>query len=355
MKTGAAAGIVFCLGASLSFAQEVSDPGLRSLPRDRSAMGSQVGVPFSADTGRLSGTVVAANGKGVFDAVVQLEASSGRVFASAHTNTAGQFNFDMVPYGRYEVIANHGTAIVSENIEVSNSFASVNLQIDTSDPNAPRDQNGIVSVAQYRIPRRARDAYEKAEAAIAHHRPEEVSKYVQKAIEIYPAYAPALTLRGAVSLDNNDVSAAIDDFDKAIHSDSTYAMAHAAMAAALNRLGKFDDALRAAERASSLSPNAFQPYFEMARAYAGKADYPRAMQQLARGQGYLRQEFAPIHLLRANILLGLANYDEAANELKSFLRIAPNDPNSSVAREALGRINAFATSSANVPNTNTAR
>jgi tetratricopeptide (TPR) repeat protein len=127
------------------------------------------------------------------------------------------------------------------------------------------------------------------------------------------------------------------------------------MAAALNRLGKFDEALRAGERASSLSPNSFQAYFEMAKSYAAQADYPRALEQLTHAQRRLVHEFAPLHLIRANVLIGLKNYEEAANELKLFLRIAPNDPNSLAARDALGRINAFVASGANTTAANAAR
>jgi len=141
----------------------------------------------------------------------------------------------------------------------------------------------------------------------------------------------------------------VDDFEKAIHADSAYGMAYGAMAAALNRLNKFDDALRAAERASSLSPNAWQPYFEMAKSYIAKMDYQRALQQLTHAKEQMSNEYPPLHLVRANALLGLKNYNDAANELKTFLKIAPSDPNASAAQETLGQINAFMASRVAAP------
>ena len=354
MKTFAAAGILFCFFASFSIAQDASDFGPLLSSRDRSARGARSDSSLFANTGRISGTVVAADGKALFDALVQLrDISSGDTLASASTNTAGAFSFDLLPFGRYEVVVHRNTASTQETVEVRDSFVFLNLRLNASDPNAPLARNGLVSVAEYRVPQRARDAYEKAEKAIAKHRPEEVSRYIQKALEIYPAYAPALTLRGALSLDKNDIAAAVEDFDRAVHADNTYAMAYGAMAAALNRLSKFDEALRAAERASSLAPNSWQAYFEMAKSYVGKADYQRALQQLAHAQGHLAQEYPPLHLLRANVLLGLQNFNDAANELKSFLRIAPNDPNSAAARETLARVNAFIASSTKMTSANT--
>src|SRR5262249_47721412 len=153
-----------------------------------------------------------------------------------------------------------------------------------------------------------------------------------KALEIYPAYAPALTLRGVLSMDSNDLTAAVEDFDMAIHADSGYAAAYGAIAAALNRLNKFDDALRAAERASSLSPNSWQPHFEIAKSYIAKRDYQRALQQLTHAQEQLPREYPALHLVRANAFLGLKDYSEAANELRIFLRMAPKDPNASAAQ-----------------------
>jgi hypothetical protein len=339
------AGILLSFVSTLSLAQDASDFGAHSLP-DGFAVGPRSDTSSFSNTGGISGTVVAVDGKPVFDVLVQLHnISTGSTLASAYTNIAGDFRFERVPYGRYEVVASHATSTIRENVDVENMLAVVNLHLGASDPNAPPAQNGLVSVAEYKVPRRAREAFQKAEEAIAHKRPEDVSKYVQKALDISPTYAPALTLRGALSLDRNDIGAAVDDFEKAIHADGTYALAYGAMAAALNRLGKFDEALRAGERASSLSPNSFQAYFEMAKSYAAKADYSRALQQLTHAQ--LVHEYAPLHLLRANVLVELKNYNDAADELKLFLKLAPNDPNSSAARDALGRINAFIASGVN--------
>jgi tetratricopeptide (TPR) repeat protein len=250
------------------------------------------------------------------------------------------FSFDMLPHGTYELVADRESASIHQRVEVQDGFSAVTLRFDTS-ASAASSQNGLVSIAELKVPQRARDAYMKAEQAIVKHRPSEVSKYLEKSLEIYPAYAPALTLRGIVSLDKNDLAAAVEDFEKAIHADSGYATAYSGLAAALNKLKKYDDALRAGERASSLSPNAWQPYFEMAKSYAAKADHHRALQQLTHAQGLIAKDFPPLHLLRAGILLGLNSYEEAAAELRFFLKIAPNDPNASVARDALAQLATF--------------
>jgi len=267
--------------------------------------------------------------------------SSRSVVASVYTNPNGGFNFDTVPNGNYELIATHGTDSVREDVRVRGSLEVVNLRLNTRDPNAPPSQNGMVSLAELEVPQRARDSYAKAQQSAVKGRPEEVLKHLEKALAIYPEYAPALTMRAAFSLDKGNITLAIDDLDKAIHADSRYALAHALMAAALNRTNKFDQALKAADRASSLSPNSWHPYFEMAKSYFGKADYQRALQQLTHAQSELPQEYAPLHLLRGQVFLRLNNYAEATKELTTFLKIAPNSPKAATVRDVLAQINAF--------------
>jgi hypothetical protein len=356
MKAYAVIGIFLFSMTILSFAQDPSDWGARSFPQNGSNTGSPFGRPFSTENGRITGTVVAQDGKPQEDVRVQIhDFATGGILASVYTGLSGSFSFDMLPYGRYEITATRGIASVRQDIEVRDSFSVVNLSLSTSDPNAAPGRNAFVSVAELKVPQRARDAYIKAENAMMKNQPEKISKYLQKALEICPTYTRALTLRGALLLEKGELTSAIDDFDKAIHSDSTYALAHTGMAAALNRLNKFDDALRAAERASTLAPNFWQPYFEMAKSYLGKTDYQRALQQLTHAQGQITQDYAHLHLLRANAFLALNHYQDAAAELKLFLRIAPSDPNAPAVRETLDQVKAFIASGNNTTAPNDAR
>jgi hypothetical protein len=348
MKANAVLGMLLVSMAALSFAQDASDWGARPLPQDRSDQGSPFGRSFSSESGRIQGNVLTLDGQPERNAHVQIhDFRTGRILGSVETNVSGAFSFDMLPYGSYEVIATDGTASVRQDVEVMDSFSTVNLRLNASDPNAASSGDGLVSVAELRIPQRARDAYAKAQDAMMKNQPEKISKYLQKALEICPTYTQALTMRGALLLDKGDLTSAIDDFDRAIHSDSRYALAHAEMAAALNRLNKFDDALRAAERASTLNPNSWQPYYEMAKSYLGKTDYQRALQQLTHAQSQMTQDYAPLHLLRASAFLALKNYSDAAAELRFFLRIvSKDDPTAARAKDALAQINAFVSSKA---------
>jgi tetratricopeptide (TPR) repeat protein len=304
----------------------------------------------------ISGVVVGSDGAPVTDARVELRnENTSNTVASGYTNASGVFEFTNLPSAQYEVVV---TAGLNETRERVGLEGAIGLKITLRNVNAAAaqaDGNSTVSVAEYKVPQKARDAFHKAEVALAKNRSEETSKYLAKALDIYPNYAAALTLRGILSLDHANANEAINDLDKAIHCDPSFALAYTAMTAAFNQLNKFDDALRSADRAITLAPRSWQTYFEMAKAYVGKADYQHALQQLTKAQNLNSVDYAPIHLVRAHVMLALKEYGNAMNELQAFLTLAPQDPNSTAARNALEKVKAFVASAASPPAVSSAR
>jgi len=304
----------------------------------------------------ISGVVVGSDGAPIPDARVEVHNdNTGNTIASGYTNASGTFEFANLPSAQYEVVATAGLAEARERVGLD-GMMGLKIRVRNADENAAQAAGKTtVSVAEYRVPQKAREAFHKAEVALSKNRSEETGKCLAKALDIYPDYAPALTLRGVLSLDRSDVNSAISDFDKAIHSDPSFALAYTAMTAALNQLNRFDDALRSADRAITLAPRSWQAYFEMAKAYVGKADYQHALRQLSRAQSLNPVDYAPIHLLRAHVMLALKEYGTAMNELQAFLTLAPRDPNSAAARNALEKVKAFVASAGNQQASSAAR
>lgn len=316
----------------------------------RTSMNSGMGV-------EISGSVVTPQGDPISEARIEVrELQTGTILASGYTRANGSFEFSALPMTNYEVIAVHGMAETRERVPAGEMNAAVTLRLNTADPNAQQaDGNATVSVAEYKVPEKAREAYHKAEAALAKNKLEDVGKYLNKALEVYPSYAPALTLQAVMALDKNDPNTAVDELDKAIHSDPGYAVAYTAMGAALNQLRKFDEALRACDRAVTLTPNAWQPYFEMAKSYFGKADYQHSLEQLARAQREIPHDYAPIHLMRAHAMLRLKDYSDAVGELQAFLTLAPQDSQSPQARDTLAKVKAYIATTTPAPAVTAAR
>jgi len=104
---------------------------------------------------------------------------------------------------------------------------------------------------------------------------------------------------------------------------------------------KFDEAIRALQRGESLAPNYWQAYFEMGKAYIGKADYPAALRQLERAQNTAPAEYPLIYLLQAHALLAMKQYPEAMTALQAYLQKDPKGPNSAEAQKMLEKAQAF--------------
>jgi Carboxypeptidase regulatory-like domain/Tetratricopeptide repeat len=320
--------VSFTLLSSVCFAQIGMIPSTR---RDNT-MTSQ----FANGGSPLAGMVVdALNNKPLQNVRVELhDINNGSAMGSVYTNSAGQFEFASVPQGLYRIIALQGVGQAEERVEVSAFRTTVILRVPlASEPAAGLGRNTI-SVAQYQVPEKARDEFVKAAQASEKNKIDEAKKHLEKALEIYPNYADALTLRAILNLAGN-TSVAVTDLEKAIQSDGNYALAYTVLGSAFNSQSKFDEALKTLARGQTLSPDSWQSYFEMARAYLGKSDYQSALSQVEKAQSLVRVEYPPLRLVRAQVLLALKQYDRAMADCRAYLEKNPNGPNAVAAQQML--------------------
>jgi len=302
--------------------------------------------PFSSsptrEGGPISGTVHDVHNNPMKDVLVELTNMSGVVVNSTYTSVSGYFEFSHVGQGSYVVVATAGLQQTSEHVESSGFASTVALRLQTNDKPEDGVKGSAISVAQYKVPGKARDEYRKARDAAEKGKDEDAQKHLAKALEIYPNYADALTLHGVLELNRHNADAAIADLDKAIKADANFAMAYMVMGSALNMQGKFDEALRALERGESLAPDYWQAHFEMGKAFIGKTDYQAALSHLQRAQAMAPKEYALIYLLQAHALLAMKQYSEAMSALQTYLQKEPPGPNRLEAQKMLEKAQAFA-------------
>jgi len=307
-------------------------------------MGSdQQQAPFSAmhssrtEARAISGTVRDSNNNPLNEVRVELTDWNGSVVNSTYTNQAGSFEFSSVPEGTYQIVATSGMQQVSEHIEASHWSAMNMVSLRLPVNNKPDDgrPGNTVSVAQYRVPDKAREEFNKAHENLEKGRREDATRHLARALELYPDYADALTLRGILELDHSQTDAAIADLDHAIKSDASYALAYIVMGSALNQDAKFDQAIQSLQRGETLAPNYWQAYFEMGKSYVGKGDYPAALAQLDRAKTLGGGEYPLIDFVRAHALLEMKQYPEAVAALQSYLQREPQGSNTEKARQML--------------------
>ena len=298
----------------------------------------------AAENTNVSVTVHTSDDRPSADARVELRDMNGNLVGSGYTNSSGIFEVvGRFSSGVYEVLATKGLAEARERMPIGGGFASLSVRLPSnSDQDRSVGGAATVSVAQYKVPDKARKLFKKAQEDLEKSKFEEANEHLRKVLEVYPKYAEALCLRGVLKMDGQDREGAMSDFDEAIQIDSSYPMSYFALGAAYNLMSRFDDALRTLDRGTTLAPMAWQGYFEVAKAHIGKAEYALALRQLDKAQAFNREKYPFINLLKGHALLALKQYPEAMQELEAFLQKSPAGPQSDTARKMLNRAQAFA-------------
>jgi tetratricopeptide (TPR) repeat protein len=299
----------------------------------------QVGGAATRQALSISGLIRTHDGRPAKDARIEIHSrQNGQVVAYAYANASGSFEINL-PHGFYEVVGQLGLEETRETVILEATDMVVSLRLPGS---APPEAGGrySVSVAQMRVPDKARKAYKKAQEAMEKDKIAEASQHVAKALEIHPKYAEALTLQGILKLENNSPEEALADLQRALEYDGNYPTAYLALGATYNALERYDEALRVLDRGVGLSPRAWQGYFEMGKAFLGKRNYEASIRQLIKAQD-LDPKYPLIHLVKAHALLGMKNYPDAMTELELYLQQNPQGRDSANARETLERVRGF--------------
>lgn len=301
------------------------------------AMAAQRGMGF----GSIGGNVRTFDGNAVRDARVEIrDGMTGTLLASGYTTPSGTFDFPNVPDGTYELVVDTGMDQLRERVQVTHGPAMLSLRLPRPQ-GADAGSGHAVSVAQLKVPGKARNEFHKAERALQKRDHDGARQHLEKALGIYPEYAEALTLRAVLWLDAQEAQKALDDLERAAKADPQFAMAYVVQGAVHNRLSQFDDALRALDRGTALAPTTWQAYFEKGKALLGKREYEAAVRQLQKAQQYAPKEYAPIHLVKAHAFLGLRLYPDAMTELETYLQRDPEGAASVEARQTLDKVRAF--------------
>lgn len=296
---------------------------------------------FGTNSSQILVTAMDSRGEPIADARVDVLTQDTRTAAaSGFTNSSGVVTLTDIPDGRYEVVLNKGVNGASERVDVDGFPIQVTLRVATEgDPNI--GNRATVSVAQFKISGKARKAFNKAQDAFHDRKDDKAQKYVEEALAIEPQFAEALTLRGIMKIESRDESGAIDDLSAAIKADAGYGLAYTALGAAFNRAHRFDEAMQTLDRGIATDPTSWQNYFELGKAQVSKGDYQAGLKSMDKAQSLAKEEYPPLHLVKAHAMLMMKQYQNAMVELGAFLKKAPQAPQSEEARAMLQQAQAL--------------
>ncbi len=298
-------------------------------------------------SGSISGSLRTAQGTPVANARIELlDGNNGQVKDSTYTNPNGTFTLMTIPDGMYEVVASSGLNEIRERLQVRGDLSMLNLVVRGPEAGATRSGNrATVSVAQMRVPEKARRLLEKAQSALDKRKLALADQYVNDALQVYPDFAEALTMRGLMNLDAKRLDEAAANLEKSIQADNSYAMGFIVLGAVYNMQSRFDDAIRVLDRGLTLMPQSWQGMFELGKAELGKGNYEAAIRRLNKASDLATEKYPPLHLAKAHALLGMKNFSEATSELEAYLEQDPTGANAAEVRESLSQVRAFVASS----------
>jgi len=168
----------------------------------------------------------------------------------------------------------------------------------------------------------------------------QAQKHASEAVRLAPGHPDVLYLEGVIFLKQRDWSKAQDVLQKATQVDPSHASAFSALGMTLCDQGKYGAAVASLERALQLNPAAtsWDTRWALAKAYYQQARYDQALQMSQAALVSSNGKAPEIELLVAQSLTAVGRYDDAARQLRQFLRNHGDRREAATARHWLDRL-----------------
>jgi len=224
--------------------------------------------------------------------------------------TDGSFRFMDVGRGNYQLVVRTDLRSYAEEIDLRAPREDVEINL----PKPQESSEGSVSVAELRIPDKAKDELKKADEALAKGDLAKADQHAVRALQIAPRYARAMTARAVVMCANNDFNSALKMLDESEGIDAMLPLTKVVRASVLNALGRPEEAEKAAEQALRLA-GTWQAHFELAEALAMQRQFEKALVEVNRATSLTPPKFTGLALLHATVLVDLHNVKAARDIL----------------------------------------
>lgn len=231
----------------------------------------------------------------------------------------GRFQFRNLPTGDYwiRIVNLRGDVLGEDLASVHENRGPLSLRIRAQDGIRPPE--GVVSVGKmlHPIPDKAEKEFRRSQKALSAGQAEESLKHLERAVQISPNYVEAHNNLGARYLMLGQQEEAIKEFQKTIALDPALAKAHSNLSVALMMRHRYPEAEAAARRALELEPGSAPPSYVLGQALTlQQKNIPEALENLRKSA----RQYPKAHLVIAQLLVRQGAMEEAANELREYLR-----------------------------------
>ncbi len=330
-RSSLTSGVVFLVLIGLaSAATSVAAQGVGS---SRGLAGSSTGIHS------VHGRVYDSNGKPVTSRLrVRLE-TPGTPSLSTVIDEDGNFIFGSLDPGEYTLVIDGGNEFEnhSERAWIDRSLGTGARKVTL---NVHLRANPLSDPAFANAPKQAIEAYKKGKEAARAGKTEKAIEHFESALSAHPALGPALTEVGVQYLKLGQVDKAVGRLENAVKlaPDDFYSRLNYGIA--LLNLKKFPQAeeqLRLALKKNDTSPTAHM-YLGLALMSQQKLD--DAEKELMLAVNSKSNEVAMAHRYLGGIYWGKREYQRAADELETYLKLAPKAPDAERTRAAIKELRA---------------
>jgi tetratricopeptide (TPR) repeat protein len=197
-----------------------------------------------------------------------------------------------------------------------------------------------ISATSFKVPDDARKEYEKAEKEAQKNKFKQAQEHLQKAVDIYPAYAEAWVGLGKLHEHDGRIDESKSAFQRAMDADANYVPPYLHLALYAAREKRWEDARALTDKALRLDPKDYaDAYFINAIANFNLHHLQEAQKAALKAAEMDREHRQPrIHYLLAAICEANGDREQAAMHLKEYLQFAPEAPDASAAKAHLAEL-----------------
>jgi Flp pilus assembly protein TadD len=253
-------------------------------------------IPSPATVNLLRGTMPAAR------------AQTTRGNAVLIVNQVGEFTVIVDAPGYKEAqkdVSVHGAGSVQ---------VDVYLQPDGDNPSAAGAPGRAI------LAPKAKEALEKALAALSADKNEEAEKQLARAMKLAPGHPDVLYAQGVLRMKQRKWNEAQSALEKATQIDPSHARAFAALGMALCNQGKYQAAIVPLEKSFQIEPKGtWETHWALAKAYYQQARYDHALRDARDALAGANGKEPKLVLLVAQCLTAVGQYEDAAQLLRDFV------------------------------------
>lgn len=279
---------------------------------------------------------------------VVLEHSAGGIVSETFSDTAGNFEFRGVTNNTYRVTIptdHHTYETGQESVEVFGNYGrTISVQIYLKEKDGDLrvvTKDKLLSPADIQeVPKNAKKAYDQGVKLAQNKQPEKASAKFQEALQIFPEYLNALNKLGEQMAILNKPDLAETNFERAIALNPKFASPYINSGIVLVSQKRYDEAITQLETGNRLDDSFPMGHLNLGVALMSKnpADFDRAEKELMRSLDLGKKDFAYVRKLIFNLNLRQRKYDKAVAQLETYLKEAPDAPDSQEVKLTLEKL-----------------